>query len=193
MARVVARKGYAATTISDIVAEANVSRRTFYEHFYDKERCLVALFEFAAHQALVALRDSIDIEHPWHSQVERALHAYFTALAADPILLRTLYVEILALGRTGLAARRRVNQDLTDFLLQVVNGNLQANVPLPRHLASAIVGGINELVLEYMELDKIDRLTELVHPAAQLVGIVTVACLTENAYAPTMPTRWPYE
>ena len=39
----VAGKGYAATTIADIVREASVSRRTFYEHFQAKSECLIAL------------------------------------------------------------------------------------------------------------------------------------------------------
>ena len=36
MAQAVAEKGYADTTIADIVREAGVSRRTFYEHFAGK-------------------------------------------------------------------------------------------------------------------------------------------------------------
>lgn len=42
MARAVAAKGYADTTIADIVREASVSRRTFYENFADKAECLIA-------------------------------------------------------------------------------------------------------------------------------------------------------
>ena len=45
MARAVAAKGYADTTIADIVREASVSRRTFYENFADKAECLTALYE----------------------------------------------------------------------------------------------------------------------------------------------------
>jgi len=40
--QVVATKGYADTTIGDVVARAMVSRRTFYECFADKEECFVA-------------------------------------------------------------------------------------------------------------------------------------------------------
>ncbi len=40
MAVAVAQKGYAAVTIADIVREASVSRRTFYEHFGSKAECL---------------------------------------------------------------------------------------------------------------------------------------------------------
>src|ERR687883_326916 len=45
MADVVAAKGYAATTVGDVVAGAGVSRKTFYEHFRDKEDCFLAAFD----------------------------------------------------------------------------------------------------------------------------------------------------
>lgn len=52
MERAVAAKGYAETTIADIVREAAVSRRSFYEHFATKAQCLVALYRTASAQAL---------------------------------------------------------------------------------------------------------------------------------------------
>ena len=175
MARAVAQKGYAATTIADIVREASVSRRTFYEHFGGKAECLVALYEAASHNALKVLRSAMDPAQPWQAQVERALQAYFECLASNPVLLRTLYVEILGLGPEGLAARRRVNQEIAGFMLEVVNGAPGADAPLTPHLAMGAVGGINELVLEAIEQDRVDHLAELVGPAAQLVRAVTAA------------------
>lgn len=175
MAHAVAQKGYAATTIADIVREASVSRRTFYEHFDSKAECLVALYRAASHNALKVLRSAIDPRHPWQAQVERALQAYFECLSSNPVLLRTLYVEILGLGPDGLAARRRVNQEIASLMLEVVNGSDAENAPLPPHLAMAVVGGINELVLEAIEQDRVDQLSELVAPAAQLVRAVTGA------------------
>jgi AcrR family transcriptional regulator len=172
MAHAVADKGYAATTIADIVREAGVSRRTFYEHFAGKAECLVALFEAASHNALKVLRGAIDPAHPWQTQVEHALAAYLHGLAANPVLLRTLYVEILGLGLEGLAARRRVNQEIAAFMLGVVNGR-RRGPPLSAQMAMAVVGGINELVLECVEQDRIDHLAELVGPAAQLVRAAT--------------------
>ena len=56
MARAVATKGYADTTIADIVREAGVSRRTFYENFADKAECLTALYESASGNALAVVR-----------------------------------------------------------------------------------------------------------------------------------------
>jgi len=171
MAHAVSRKGYADTTIGDIVAEASVSRRTFYEHFDSKAECLIALYEAASHNALKVLRDAINPAHGWQTQVDAAMRAYLGCLASNPVLVRTLFVEILHLGPQGLASRRRVNQEIADFILQKVNKGGSASIT-PK-LAMAIVGGINELVLEYIEQDKVSQLNELVEPASRLVHAVT--------------------
>src|SRR5689334_13335086 len=86
MAQAVAAKGYADTTIADIVREASVSRRTFYEHFRDKSHCLIALYEAASRNALRVLRESIDPSHGWEQQAERAIRAYLECLASNPVL-----------------------------------------------------------------------------------------------------------
>jgi AcrR family transcriptional regulator len=178
MAHAVAAKGYGDTTIADIVREAAVSRRTFYEHFSTKAECLIALYEAASRNALKVLRDSIDPEHDWHTQVEQALAAYLACMAQNPVLMRTLFIEILGLGAEGLESRRRVNQEIADFMLAVVNGGeagARRAQPLSRGMAMAVVGGINELVLEYIEQDKVARLPELVGPSSQLLRAVTEA------------------
>jgi AcrR family transcriptional regulator len=168
MAHAVSRKGFADTTIADIVGEASVSRRTFYEHFSSKAECLIALYGAASHNALKVLRDAIDPAHGWETQVESALRAYLGCLASNPVLVRTLFIEILHLGAEGLEARRRVNQELADFILKTVDSKT-----LTPKLAMAIVGGINELVLEYIEQDKVSKLEELVAPSSSLVHAVT--------------------
>jgi len=172
MAHAVSQKGYADTTISDIVREASISRRTFYESFSSKAECLIALYESASRNSLKVLRDAIDPQHGWQTQVERALDAYLSSMAANPVLVRTLFIEILHLGAEGLTARRRVNLELAGFILTVVNG-ASRNAALSPGMAMAIVGGINELVLEYIEQDKVTRLRELVQPASELVHAVT--------------------
>jgi AcrR family transcriptional regulator len=177
MAHAVAAKGYGDTTIADIVREASVSRRTFYEHFSTKAECLIALYEAASHNALKVLREAIDPAHEWQTQVERALTAYLGCMAGNPVLMRTLFIEILGLGTEGLEARRRVNREIADFMLGVVNGegSRQEGVPLTADMAMAIVGGINELILQYIEQDRVAQLVELVDPGSRLVRAVTQA------------------
>lgn len=178
MAHAVAAKGYAETTIADIVREASVSRRTFYEHFSTKAECLIALYEAASRNALKVLRGAIDPAHGWQDQVETALSAYLSCMAQNPVLMRTLFVEILGLGSPGLAARRRVNQEIAGFMLGVINGKPSVQSASARRsaltaeLAMAVVGGINELVLQAIEDGRVQSLQELVAPASRLVRAV---------------------
>jgi AcrR family transcriptional regulator len=167
MATAVARKGYAETTIADIVAEASVSRRTFYEHFATKADCLVALYEAASHNALKVLREAIAQPQEWEQRVEQALRAYLECMASNPVLMRTLFIEILHLGAPGLASRRRVNQEIADYMLQVVGRDR-----VTPELAMAVVGGIHELVLQAIEQGRVEQLGELTHTASELVKAV---------------------
>lgn len=166
MVHAVATKGYAAVTIADLASEARVSKRSFYEHFADKAECLIALYEVASRQSLGVLRDAIDPKRDWHEQLEQALSAYFSTLACNPPLLRTLFIDIIALGPDGLAARRDNAQRLADFIVEV------AGPSLPPALAVALVGGIHEWVLQKVEQDHVEKLPELVEPAARLVRAV---------------------
>jgi AcrR family transcriptional regulator len=173
MAHAVAAKGYGDTTIADIVREAGVSRRTFYEHFTTKAECLIALYEAASRTALKVLRESIDPRLEWETKVERALTAYLGCMAQNPVLMRTLFIEILGLGTEGLAARRRVNQEIAEFMLGVVNeGEHRRGSPLSADMAMAVVGGINELILQYIEQSRVALLLDLVAPSSQLLRAV---------------------
>jgi AcrR family transcriptional regulator len=167
MAHSVAGKGYAETTIADIVREASVSRRTFYEHFADKAECFVALYEAASRGALQVLREAIDPAHGWEQQLERAIAAYLASMASNPVLMRTLFIEILGLGAEGLEARRRVNQEIADYMVAVVGGT-----KVTPQLAMAVVGGIHELVLQAIEDGRVDELPQLTATATALVKAV---------------------
>lgn len=171
MAQSVAAKGYADTTIADIVREAGVSRRTFYAYFDTRADCLIALYEAASRNALRVLQGVIDPSRDWQTQVEQALTAYLQALSRNPVLLRTMFIDILGLGAPGLAARRRVNQSIADFMLEVVNARQPAPV-LARDMAMAVVGGIHELVLQAIEQERVDALPELAGQAGRLVRAV---------------------
>ena len=168
LAHCVSAKGYADTTIADIVREAGVSRRTFYEQFDGKPSALIALYESASLRGLRVLREAIDPARDWQTQVDQALSAYLSSLAQNPVLLRTLFVEILGLGATGLAARRRVHDQMADFMLDVINAG-RGPARLERPMALAVVGGIHELVLQAIEQDRTQALPDLSAAAGRLL------------------------
>ena len=162
MARSVASNGFANTTVTDVVTLARVSRRTFYEHFETREACLVALFDAASAQALKVLVGSINPTRDWRDQLHDALHAYLSVLSMQPTLLKTLFVAVFALGDEGLAARRRSNEQLVNFIQSTVTSG-SAGQPAPeRSIITAIVGGIHELILQSIERGEESQLTKLV-------------------------------
>lgn len=169
MATVAAAQGLAATSIAAVVAEAGVSKRTFYEHFADKDACFLDLYRAASASALRTLREAVQPERPWQDQVEHALGAYFAHLASGPQLIRMLFVEIHHLGPAGALVRREVMQHLADFMLETINAEREVLTPT---MAVAAVGGIQELVLQAIERGEAAQLDRLTSSASAVVRLL---------------------
>lgn len=58
--RLAAREGYEGTRVADIVAEAGLSKSTFYEHFSSKEECFVELHRRTSAQMLQTAADAAE-------------------------------------------------------------------------------------------------------------------------------------
>lgn len=108
MAEVVAEKGYAATTVADVIGRAGVSRRTFYEYFRDKETCFLDAYDTGVEIMLDSIREAGDgIEDPLERTRAR-VRAYLAVLASEPAFARTFLIEIAAAGPRALARRQEV-------------------------------------------------------------------------------------
>ncbi len=181
MARCVATKGYADTTIADIATAARVSKRTFYEHFRTKQECLIALYESASQRSISTLTKAIEPSHDWTTRVDQVVKAYFSHLAANPMLMRTLFIDVLAVGPEGLQARRKVHRQLADLI---------TDLPQPTEddasawQANAVVGALTEIVLQAIEQDRVEQLPECADEAAQVVR----AAIQVNRTASSAPT-----
>lgn len=183
MAELVAERGYPAVTVGDVVGRARVSKRTFYEYFADREACFLSTYAAAAEGALdqiaTAAEESAAADLPMPEMVRRGVRAYLTALAAQPGLTRTLLTEISSVGPRGWEVRREVLRRFADQLAARVaeaRASMGPADPRPPSLTSALalalVGGINELVLEAVETGRADRLPELESTATELVVAV---------------------
>ncbi len=175
MAHVLGERAYAELTIADVVAAAHVSRRTFYEHFDGKEACLLALCERLSEEVLGVIAAGYDPEGDWVQELEKVTEAYLHNLQQRPALVRALYLEMLTLGPEGLAMRRRISERFTQFLMMQVELSRVKEVgkrPLSPALATATVGGINELIVQAIEQDRADRLVELQPTISEFVRAV---------------------
>ena len=63
--RVVAAKGYAATTVADLTREAGISRTTFYAMFDDKEGCFLAAYDGVVDALVRRVTAAYETEGEW--------------------------------------------------------------------------------------------------------------------------------
>jgi AcrR family transcriptional regulator len=148
-AAVFARVGYADATAEAIAREAGMSKATFYEHFGNKEDCIVALFDAATDIVLDAMRQAAARETATDPQmrVRTTLGAFLETLASYPDESQTLLVEIVGAGPRALQRRDRALEAVTQYL-EELNAQDAARGAVPRlqeHDAFAIVGAVVEL------------------------------------------------
>lgn len=176
LAEAIAEKGYAASTIADVVRHARVSKRTFYEHFADKETCFLALYSETTDALLTLIADEVArAEGGWDARLATAARAYFDRLAAEPELIRTGLIEIQAAGPAARALRRDVQRRYADMLRALSEeaaAEDPAVTPLSPVLATAVVGGIDEMMLEAVEAGHEQHLDELAGAAIELIRAV---------------------
>jgi AcrR family transcriptional regulator len=179
MAETVAEKGYAATTVADVVARAGVSRRTFYEHFADREDCFLAAYDAGVEvmlDHLVAEATAPDAGS-WRERLRRGLRAYLEILAAEPAFARTFVIEVLAAGPRALARRAEVHTRFVDLLRAQAALAREDHPELPEvpdAVFTAIVGGVNEVVSTWIREGRGDRLAEL-EPALAYMELALLA------------------
>lgn len=178
LAGCVAEKGYAATTIADIVAMAHVSKRTFYEHFAGKEECLLALYEHACDGLMKVIRGSGTVDQLWPQRLSVGVAAFLSALDAMPEFSRTLLVEMQGAGERAFRMRQDTLRGFAQTIVDLVEAGRPANPDLGRMAmpqALALVGGINELLLQaidpYTGPPRTDRPFSALH--AEVVALIS--------------------
>lgn len=160
-ARVFARAGYAEATAEAISREAGMSKATFYEHFANKEECLLSFFDAAA--ALVQHEMSKASEQDfmgYEQRVEFGIRTFLTTLAAYPDASQTLLVQTLGAGPRALERRDQIMEQFTERLY-VDNRRFGEQHFATRDDAYAVVAAITDLVTRQMRTGHPREIREL--------------------------------
>jgi AcrR family transcriptional regulator len=152
-AKVFARTGYAEASAEAISREAGMSKATFYEHFANKEECILALFDEATTEAVRSMANSSAgtgaLPETYEERVRSGLWAFLETLARYPDSAETFLVQIVGAGPRALARRDAVMDLFADGLYRDnarVAPKLGANTFASREDAFACIGAIVELV-----------------------------------------------
>ncbi len=174
MAQTVSERGYANTSVADVLKVARISRRTFYEQFIDKEDCFLAAFDEIAALCTDRVVSAYSAEPYWEDGLARGYEALLIVLASEPSFARLGFVEVLAAGPRALTRRDKQMRHFARFVEQL-RDEVDATAPPPELVAQAIGGGIYELIYSRIvrgETVELPTLTgELLHFTFMLLGV----------------------
>jgi AcrR family transcriptional regulator len=150
----VARDGFANTTVGSIAAEAGVSRSTFYEQFESKEDCFRAAYDDVAAQLIDAIRAAADpIGGDPAARLAAGIRAYFEWSASHPAAAATFVIEIHRAGPDALEQRSQVLQRFCEVIAE--------RRPEVRPAAvKALITGIDAMAHECLRKGKAEMLRE---------------------------------
>lgn len=137
--------GYAPMTVEEIIGTAGVSRRTFYDHFKNKDEAFMATVETVSGKLVTRLRQTIDASDTFADAVRSGLGALLRFFADEPRYADLLVVEVLAAGVDGIAARNRVLKAFADMIDGAAERHPPDRQPSPLAVET-IIGGIYEVV-----------------------------------------------
>jgi AcrR family transcriptional regulator len=182
VAQAAAELGYAEMSVEAIIARAGVSRRTFYDHFKNKEDAFLAAYDAVVRQQARHIRRAYFEETTVRQRLRAGIRAYMEFIASEPDLARMCIVEVLAAGPRAMAKR---NEAMRMFA-EIIEDNIHELLPGCRRAALAaetIVGGIHEVVFSRTLANRIDELPGLADDLLVTILMLDVGADKVNAAA----------
>jgi AcrR family transcriptional regulator len=166
--------GYAGSSSESISRRAGMSKATFYEHFANKEECMLALFDMGAElvqREMAEAARSAPIGDA-RERMKAGTRAFLGALTQHPEFAQTLLVEISGAGPRAAQRRDQVLQGCAD-VIDAENAAAARRGLIgrfrSRHDALAVVGAATELVSRQVRLGVPERVLDLAPVIERLI------------------------
>jgi len=117
MVSAAARHGYADANVSQVIAQAGVSRPTFYEYFDDKQHCFLAAHQELGELLMADIRTAVSAEAPQRA-VQVAVRKLVELAETHPHRAALLVNEAMAGGSSALDAHDRLIDEIATVIEQ---------------------------------------------------------------------------
>jgi AcrR family transcriptional regulator len=141
LGEVMAVKGYAGTTVADIIEHAKVSKQTFYEQYDSKQACFLDAFA-RIHDQLSEASSAAPGASTALEVFDAVLRKYLDTIARNAPMARIYLIEVYAAGPEALRVRMALQQNTVDALA-VLAGVESAD---GRFACRALIAAISSLV-----------------------------------------------
>ncbi len=151
-------EGYRNVTIERVCSQARLTARNFYEEFGGREALLLAIYDRTIGRSVEAVAAALaKAGDGVRERAAAGLGAYAHTMLEDPRASRIVYVEIVGVSDAAERHRRSVHHAFADLVVGEAQGLLAAGAVTPRrssrHASLALVGGVNELMIDWVQSD----------------------------------------
>ncbi|HEX8752007.1 MAG TPA: TetR/AcrR family transcriptional regulator [Solirubrobacterales bacterium] len=161
MVEAVARHGFAATTLRELVTLAGVSKSTFYQHFESKEECFLATFDEIVSQLSRRVEAAYGADGDLRARMTAGLAAFMNLAVEEPAAASFAAVESLTLGGPGVAHREQASLGFEAMLKQAFDESASEHEVSPVTVI-AIMAGIRGAVYRNIRRGTPEQLPQLV-------------------------------
>lgn len=163
----VAENGYGETTIATIVKAAELSRKTFYEHFANKEECFAAAYE-ASFEYLRKAIVAVEVDGDWGQLVRGRLERLLGLLSEESDLASFFLVAPTSAGNEIVERHHKTMRELVRALTKGAPAASAKSEPLETR-EQALAGGISRLIVLKLSAGEADQLPTLLPALTELV------------------------
>lgn len=141
MLELIADRGYAATTVTQVLERAGVSRADFKRLFGSKRDCFLRVYEEMSERFGRCVFDAFESEEDWRDGLRAAAYAAARWIGDHP---REARYGALGMVAAGEFAQARRDETLRVFVDLIDSGREQLDEPdsVSRSMAEGVIGGI---------------------------------------------------
>jgi AcrR family transcriptional regulator len=188
MLECVARDGYEATTVPQVVATARVSRNSFYEFFQDKADCFIAVTDETSQELLTELL-ALTEEPDWIHAMRKGTERYLRWWQDRPAIASAYLVFLPTVGTRAVQQRERHYEAFRVMFAELgrrARSEQPDLDPLSPLVPRVLVAAITEIVAQEVREGRSSMLTQLTDD----VALLAIRLLADDATAKRAKRGW---
>ena len=134
------RSGYAGASVSAVIAEAGVSRPTFYDYFVDRDDCFLSAVSEIQAGLVASIRTAVEGEQPAQAS-HAALNALLSFATQDSAQALFLMNETMSAGPAALQLRDAGIAEIAEIVEQSAK-QAASKAILPDVVTRVVIGGL---------------------------------------------------
>jgi AcrR family transcriptional regulator len=145
MVQLAGERGYAATTVADIIKRAEVSRKTFYAHFGERKQLLLAAFDATAPVVFEKVEAAAQRTGGPTRQLEALMLRLCRLARESPGTIALSTIEVAAADPAGSQRRDKLIDDYGQLIDRCLRSD-GTHPKMPATLARALAGGTHRTI-----------------------------------------------